>query len=101
MQFVLGARASRSVSPLFSASGRKQFHWIKRLLDPILGFMSGINFLVDEHGQKTAVMIDLKRHGRVWEDFYDTLLVASRKDEPRETLDEVRRRLKLRKPIHG
>jgi len=63
--------------------------------------MSGISFLVDERGHKTAVMIDLKRYGRVWEDFYDTLLATSRKGEPRESLDEVSRRLKLRKPADG
>lgn len=67
----------------------------------IMPLMSGISFLVDERGQKTAVMIDLKRYARVWEDFYDTLLATSRRDEPRESLDEVRRRLKRRKPVHG
>ena len=55
--------------------------------------ISGIRFVVDEHGDKTAVQIDLKEHGDLWEDFYDALLARSRADEPRESLEEVRRRL--------
>ena len=63
--------------------------------------MSGINFIIDEQGQKTAVVIDLKRHAEVWEDFYDALLARSRKDEPRETLDEVKRHLKRKRSTNG
>lgn len=55
--------------------------------------VSGIRFVVDEHGDKTAVQIDLKEHGELWEDFYDALLVQARADEPRESLEEVRRLL--------
>lgn len=55
--------------------------------------MRGVQFLVDEDGRKTAVLIDLKKHARLWEDFYDRALVESRKDEPRESLDFVKRRL--------
>jgi hypothetical protein len=59
--------------------------------------MSGISFLVDERGTKTAAVIDLRKHRRRWEDFYDALIVEKRADEPRETLDEVPRRLKRKK----
>ena len=55
--------------------------------------VSGIRFVVDEHGDKTAVQIDLKEHGELWEDFYDALLAQARADEPRESLEEVRQRL--------
>ena len=55
--------------------------------------MSGIQFLIDETGHRTAVMIDLKRNKAVWEDFYDTLLARKRRNEPRESLAEVRRKL--------
>ena len=40
--------------------------------------MSGITFMVDERGQKTAAVIDLRKHEQLWEDFYDTLLAKSR-----------------------
>lgn len=31
--------------------------------------MEGIQFVIDDKGQKTAVLIDLKKHGELWEDF--------------------------------
>ena len=57
--------------------------------------MSGITFMVDERGQKTAAVIDLRKHEQLWEDFYDTLLAKSRAREPRESLASVKRRLRL------
>jgi len=56
--------------------------------------MSGIQFVIDKQGKKTAVVIDLKRHAHIWEDFYDSMLTGSRKNEPRESLESVKRRLK-------
>jgi hypothetical protein len=56
--------------------------------------MTGINFLVNEKGDKRAVLIDLKKYGKLWEDFYDTLKVKKRKNEPRETLESVKERIK-------
>ncbi|MEI6535321.1 MAG: hypothetical protein WCN98_08285 [Verrucomicrobiaceae bacterium] len=63
--------------------------------------MSGIQFVINEAGRKTAVVIDLKKHAGVWEDFYDTALTRSRKHEPRESLEAVKRRLKLKQPAHA
>ena len=63
--------------------------------------MSGITFMVDERGAKTAAVIDLRKHGRVWEDFYDTLLAKSRAHEPRESLEFVKRRLKALQKANG
>ncbi len=57
--------------------------------------------MVDEQGRKTAAVIDLREHERLWEDFYDSLLVASRADEPRESLESVRRRLTRKAPRNG
>jgi hypothetical protein len=55
--------------------------------------MKGIQFLVDDQGNKTAVLIDLKKNARLWEDFYDVALARERQSEPRESLDTVKRRL--------
>ena len=52
--------------------------------------MKGIQFVTDSDGEKTAVLIDLKQYGDVWEDFYDTLLAQVRQEETLETLDQVR-----------
>ena len=55
--------------------------------------MSGVQFVIDDQGEKTAVVIDLKKYGRMWVDFYDTLIVEQRKHEPRETLLSVKKKL--------
>lgn len=55
--------------------------------------MTGIQYIVNERGEKTAVVIDLNKNRQAWEDFQDLLLVRERADEPRESLEEVRRRL--------
>jgi mRNA interferase RelE/StbE len=52
--------------------------------------MSGIQFVVDDKGAKKAVVIDLKKFGDVWEDFYDTLIAEGRVNEPRESLPRWR-----------
>ncbi|HEY5296882.1 MAG TPA: hypothetical protein VIK59_03060 [Verrucomicrobiae bacterium] len=59
--------------------------------------MSGITFMVDERGQKTAAVIDLRKHEQLWEDFHDSLMAESRVREPRESLESVRQRLKSRR----
>ena len=59
-------------------------------------FVKGVQFVVNERGEKTAVVIDLKRHSEVWEDFYDATVARQRQGEPRETLESVKRRLRRR-----
>ena len=59
--------------------------------------MLGVQFLVDDQGNKTAVVIDLKKNAELWEDFYDRALARSRQHEPRETLEAVKKRLHGRK----
>ena len=54
--------------------------------------MTGISYMVDDEGRKKAAVIDLRRHGKVWEDFYDTLVAESRAKEHRESLEEIKRR---------
>lgn len=56
--------------------------------------MKGISYLVDDAGNKTGVILDLRKHRRLWEDLYDRLLIDSRRNEPRVTLEKVRERLK-------
>ncbi len=55
--------------------------------------MKGVEFVIDEGGKKKAVLIDLKRHGKLWEDFYDTLRTKEREGEPRESLEEVKKKV--------
>jgi hypothetical protein len=53
----------------------------------------GIQFVINERGEKTAVQIDLKKYGEIWEDIYDSILSQDRRNEPRESLEEVKRLL--------
>jgi len=55
--------------------------------------VKGIQFVVDGSGRKTAVQIDLKKQGRLWEDFYDRALIKRRTAEPRESLASVKKRV--------
>ena len=51
--------------------------------------------MIDSTGRKTAAVIDLRRHRRIWENSCDTALVKSRAHEPRQSLASVKRRLSL------
>ena len=52
--------------------------------------MKGIQFVVDDQGEKKAVLIDLQKNKELWEDIYDSLVAAQRSHEPRETLDQMK-----------
>ncbi len=54
---------------------------------------NGVQFLVDQNGDKTAVLIDLKKHRELWEDLYDLMIVASRRKEPRVDWKQAKQRL--------
>jgi hypothetical protein len=60
------------------------------------GIMRGVRFVVDDAGQKTDVIINLKANPELWEDIYDRSLARKREREPREALDTVKRRLAAR-----
>ncbi|MCA9932141.1 MAG: hypothetical protein KC419_26840 [Anaerolineales bacterium] len=56
--------------------------------------LQGIQFVTNSAGEKTAVMLDLKIYGELWEDIYDVLLAKERENEPRESLEDVKELLK-------
>ena len=58
--------------------------------------MSGVQYIVDKRGKPTAVVIDLRKHRKLWEDFYDRSLSEARRNEPRESLESVKARLTRR-----
>jgi hypothetical protein len=64
--------------------------------------MKGVQFLIDEKGIRTGVLIDLKKNGKLWEDFFDLALARERQQEPRESLQAVKEQLKKAKhQAHG
>jgi hypothetical protein len=59
-------------------------------------FMKGIQYLTNEQGDRTAVVIDLKKYRDLWEDFQDAIIAKMREKEPRESLIEVKERLNIK-----
>ena len=63
--------------------------------------MKGIQYVVDEKGEQTAVVIDLSKHRKLWEDFYDALVARSRAKEPHEDWEIVKNRLRRQGKLNG
>jgi len=63
--------------------------------------MKGVQFLVDDDGRKTAVVIDIRKNRKLWEDFYDRVVAAHRANEPRESLEFVKKRISRRGSRRG
>ena len=62
-----------------------------------VNMVKGVEFVIDHSGEKKAVLIDLKQHGEIWEDFYDTLRAKEREPEPRESLKDVKKKVLSRR----
>jgi hypothetical protein len=63
--------------------------------------LRGIQFVVDDKGRKSAVLIDLKEWGEVWEDIYDILVSRARRDEPTVTWEELKAEMLKAEGAHG
>jgi PHD/YefM family antitoxin component YafN of YafNO toxin-antitoxin module len=51
-------------------------------------------YLINEAGQKTAVVIPLEEYEEMLEDLHDLAMIAERKDEPTISMKELKERLK-------
>jgi PHD/YefM family antitoxin component YafN of YafNO toxin-antitoxin module len=51
-------------------------------------------YIVDERGQKTAVVIPIEEYEELLEDLHDLAIVAERRDESTITFQELKKRLK-------
>ena len=63
--------------------------------------MSGIQFLTDEKGNKTAAVIDLRVHKALWEDIQDVLVSRSRRSERSVPLAKVKAALVTSGKLRG
>jgi hypothetical protein len=63
--------------------------------------MECIQYVTNDKGEKVAVQIDLRKHGDLWEDVYDTPVARRRAKEPRESLDSVKARLMKQSKLNG
>jgi len=61
--------------------------------------MKGVQYVVDDRGRPQAVLIDLKKFGRLWEDFQDVVVSQARRKERRYSLANVEARLSKRRKI--
>jgi hypothetical protein len=62
--------------------------------------MTGIQYVTDEKGRKVGVLIDLKKHRAVWEDFWDGLVSESRRKGKGIPYEQYRaNRLKRARPV--
>ncbi len=52
--------------------------------------MEGIQYVTDDQNRRVAVLLDLNRHGKLWEDIYDVLVATTRQHEPVYSWKEVR-----------
>jgi len=51
-------------------------------------------FVVDESGRKTAVILPVEKYDELLEDIHDLAVIAERKDEPTINFDELKKKLK-------
>ncbi len=55
--------------------------------------MGKAQYLVDESGQKTAVVLPVEEYEELLEDIHDLAVIAERKDEPTTNFKELKKRL--------
>ena len=55
--------------------------------------MGKAQYLVNESGQKTAVVLPVEEYEELLEDIHDLVVIAERKDEPTTNFDELKKRL--------
>jgi len=54
-------------------------------------------YVVDEKGKKTAVIIPVEEYEELLEDIHDLAIIAERRDEPTITFEELKKKLRRRK----
>ena len=63
--------------------------------------MTGIQFIADARGRRTAAVIALKKLRALWEDIEDVLVSRSRRHEKRIPLEKVKANLIASGKLHG
>ncbi len=51
-------------------------------------------YIVDENGKKTGVVLSVKEYQRLMEDLHDLAVLAERRNEPTIALQDLKRRLR-------
>ncbi|MBI2807044.1 MAG: hypothetical protein HYX68_18840 [Planctomycetes bacterium] len=56
--------------------------------------MKGVKYVLDDRGEVDAVIIDVKKHRKLWEDIKDILVARERRKETPVPFEEVKKRLR-------
>jgi PHD/YefM family antitoxin component YafN of YafNO toxin-antitoxin module len=51
-------------------------------------------YIVDEKGRKTAVILPIEEYEELLEDLHDLAIIAERRDEPTISFEELKKRLR-------
>lgn len=51
-------------------------------------------YVIDDKGQKTAVILPVEEYEELLEDLHDLAIIAERRNEPTVTFEELKKRLK-------
>ena len=63
--------------------------------------MKGVQFVVDEKGITTSLLIDINEISEEWQDFIDGLIAESRKDEPVTSWEDFNAELDAKNGVHA
>jgi PHD/YefM family antitoxin component YafN of YafNO toxin-antitoxin module len=55
---------------------------------------SQTQYIIDENGQKTAVVLPIEEYEELLADLHDLAIIAERRNEPTISFDEIKERLK-------
>ena len=55
--------------------------------------MRGVQFVIDEQGNRSAVLIDLLQWGELWGDIYDVMVSRARRDEAEVPWEELKAKI--------
>ncbi|HGJ65848.1 TPA: type II toxin-antitoxin system Phd/YefM family antitoxin [bacterium] len=61
--------------------------------------MTQEQYIINEKGKKTAIILPIKQYEQLLEDLHDLAIVAERREESVISLDEMKKRLELDEPI--
>jgi PHD/YefM family antitoxin component YafN of YafNO toxin-antitoxin module len=53
-----------------------------------------VKYIVDDKGDRTAVIIPINEYEELMEDLHDLAVIAERRDEPTTSFEELKRKLR-------
>ena len=76
------------------SSDQGSHHFYQNTISVKVMVMSQAQYVVDDKGRKTGVLLSVKQYEKLLEDLHDLAVVAERRREKPIPLEEMKRRLK-------